>query len=425
MAGKRSIEDYFNLAEYDYKCLRNDSIKNDSIRNPVCCNDEQAEGIIRKELFEIIDKREKWEEGKKCTHEIKIAGKSEKCSFFSECNDNKSKSKPNYEMWKAWKKKKGPDPDDSGRGNAFVRSIYHILWGKRIGVEHGWGNFTTSYLKFQDSEKLLWGGDTINTLASYRVQIEMFRCEEGNKENVDKMCSRCHRLGNFVLVPAYFNAWRGFKLQDRMDLAFYVLSEMEDSIDQEKNVDDIFSMKALFYENQKGEDDTKKAEKWDAVKEKFSVWKKEYFIQYVNTFFLWDYVEKKEEKYVVKNLQYSEMEEEKSKYITADTIGTYIDNVNTYIERRSIFMTGMLMIALEFKEPDKETDKWKDWKVSSIYKLIMDEVFLKDKPYSGYEKVIEKIEETIENNKDKEFVNKISAEIQDILSKMCERMGIK
>lgn len=414
----RLIEDYLKLAEYDYKCLENDSIK-----NPYCWKDEHAREVLEK-LFKIIDKLKQ----EKCKREI--AGKSERedCSFYEKCNKSK------YEMWKAWKQKNGADPDDSSRGNAFARSIYYILWGKRIyagkekesGIhEHGWENFTTSYLKFQNSEKLLWGGDTLNTLASYRVQIEMFRCEEGNKERVDIMCRRCHQLGNFVLVPAYFNAWRGFKLQDRMDLAFYVLSEIEDSIDQEKSVDDIFSMKALFYENQKKETD----KKWNDVENDFTVWKKKDFNQYINIFFLWDYVEKKEgeEKYAVKNLQYSENEEKKSKYITADTIGTYIDNANTYIKRRSIFMAGMVMIALEFEDTEytgENKAQWEDWKVSGIYKLIVDKVFLGDTAYSGYGEVIGKIWETIDDKKIK-FRDEIKREIKHILKKMCEQMKIK
>lgn len=112
-------------------------------------------------------------------------------------------------------------------------------------------------------------------------------------------------------------------------------------------------------------------------------------------------MERREEKYIVKNLQYSESAKEHSEYIaadtrdkyTADTIGTYIDNANAYIERRGIFMAGMLRIAFEFEDTEYsgEYEKlWEKWKVSGIYKCIADRVLLQDKSYSGYGEVIEK-----------------------------------
>lgn len=55
--------------------------------------------------------------------------------------------------------------------------------------------------KVEKDKSLLWGADTMNTLKTYEVQIEKFRKE--NFDKVDIMCSRCHQLGNFVLVPVY------------------------------------------------------------------------------------------------------------------------------------------------------------------------------------------------------------------------------
>ena len=135
--------------------------------------------------------------------------------------------KSSFKIWKDWKIKRGMDPDDSdfNHPNKFMRVIYYVLWGKKIDVgkmlenekgeqvhiyENGWGRFSTSYVYNVDDKKYLWGGETINTIASYIEDAEK-KIEDVEKkdEELEKLfnslCERSHQVGNFELVPAYFN----------------------------------------------------------------------------------------------------------------------------------------------------------------------------------------------------------------------------
>ena len=84
--------------------------------------------------------------------------------------------------------------------------------------------------------------------------------------------------------------------------------------------------------------------------------------------------------------------------ITKENVGIYIKNAKAAISRRSIFMTAMLMLAVEFREEkvDGYQDRWPDWKVSNIYKKIVEEVFLANKVYKDSSSVIEKIKEILQ-----------------------------
>lgn len=388
--------------------------------------------------------------------------------FIKEINNMKDDIKKyDYPKWVAWKYgNKRDDPDDSKGDNPIIRAIYYLLWGKRIDLgnelnedgkkadengtgigvyEYGWGSFTTSVLFKNENKYMLWGGDTMNTIASYNVnkQIEILWKESGEKEEnrVDIMCGKCHQLGNFVLVPVYFNGWRGLKLQDRMDLSLYFLSEILNENDSKTFKEDGFSFEGQFQSKQRDSTKGNVQKKWNVVNKKILPWDKEEFNKYVNIFFLWDYVEppkEGEKKYVVKNLQYSENNKENSKYITADTIGIYIDNANAYIERRGIFMAAMLEIAVKYEnvkirindyEPEKE---WEEWKVSDIYKYIVKKVFLAVetdsdhneviKMYPGYDKVFGAIKEVIRGitKEDGETQNAI-LDILDNAQKLIEK----
>lgn len=108
---------------------------------------------------------------------------------------------------------------------------------------------------------------------------------------------------------------------------------------------------------------------------------------------MWDYVEPDEkEKYVVKNLQYSENKQGTSKYITANTISTYIDYANKYIDRRGIFMAAMLKIASMDKDIEytgKYKNLWQDWSVSGIYKYMIEKIFFISSKIRSHHQMIE------------------------------------
>lgn len=397
---ERSIEDYLKLAEVDFKNLENyfDSESN-------------MTDMLRMTLLDNIIERYKSENYIIYDYDRWFDWKYEKVES------------ENGEI--AYKQKRGIHLDDSDGKNPFVRGIYYALWGKRIGsgkefpndktesgigvYEYGWGNFRTSYVsllpKFsKDGKEILWGADTMNTIAFYKKEIEDFANIE--RESVDELCRKCHSLGNFVLVPAYYNRCRGGK--DQIDVALHKLYDGRITYE--------FSLR----KSNKGEGEDKS----EKANSKFQIWDKGVFVNYINLFFLWDYVEPEGKKYSVKNMKTGEIIDRVNQVkIDKENIGQYIANANAYIERRGIFMAGMLKIALEFEDTEysgKNKTQWKDWKVSGIYKQIVEQVFLNDKPYAGFEAVLTEIENVV-NSKD--FNEK--DRIKDVLGKICEKMDIK
>lgn len=339
--------------------------------------------------------------------------------FIDALNRNDVIEEYNYQKWFEWKyeikegetgiqiikQKGGVHLDDSDGSNPWIRAVYYVLWGKRINTgweldidgntvkigtgigvyKYGWGNFRTSYWGLlKDGENLLWGSDTMNTIASYRNAIENYKNKnDENEKKVDELCRKCHCLGNFVLVPAYFNQRRGGC--DQIDVALDELCEGKITI--------AFS----FKDNQRGT----AVKKLEVAHKKFNIWDKDYFTQYINMFFLWDYVKKKDEKtYYVKDMKSNGEPVTSNTNVNEGNVGKYIVNANAYIEKRSIFMAAMLKIAVEFKDDEimipKYKDNWGGWDVSAIYKYIVKEVFLQnDKTYSGYDKVFGEIKEVI------------------------------
>ena len=378
------IDDYFKMVEFDYKELK----KSD------------------------FDKTKNMEETLRYLYE-KTKGIEENVS-----------EKSAYEKWNDWKysSKKDIDPDDSNfnRPNKFMRVIYYILWGKRINegeqylnekgqkigiYENGWGNFRTSYI-YDGCNAYLWGGETINTIASYKGK--------DLEKLLNPLCERSHQVGNFVLVPAYFNQWKGTneKANDRMDRA----------LDELKNRTDGYNLYKGARNMLKSSKGVSKCEKCEKVREKFADFDKKDFNSYINVFFLWDYVivDKGNNEYKIKNMWVKGEEELKSDEDKKDTdvyIKNYIEKASSFIQRRNIFIAAMLYIAIELEEDKDNTDdkwkEWKEWKVSKAYKIIVQEVFQKnDKLFSSYEKVIEKIITVIKKSEIKEDEKK---EIQLIL----------
>lgn len=390
---KRDWESYKKLATFDFKCL--EELK-------------RKKKILRKIYWKYY-----------------TAAKLVK-QFIEALNRNDVIEEYNYQKWFEWKyeikkgetgiqiikQKEGAHLDDSDGGDPWIRAVYYVLWGKRIdtgleldkdgnkvdkngtgiGVyEYGWGNFRTSYLGlFKDEKKLLWGSDTMNTIAFYRDAIENYKNKnDENEKKVDELCRKCHYLGNFVLVPAYFNQRRGGC--DQIDVALYRLCEGKITVD--------FS----FRDSKCGS--VTKVDKLEVAYKKFNIWHKDCFTQYINMFFLWDYVKKNEKTYYVKDMKSNREPVTSNTNVNESNVGKYITNANAYIEKRSIFMAAMLEIAVEFKNVEVNVSdskmKWQDWDVSDIYKCIVEKVFLADKTYSDYDEVFGAIEKAINDIKKK------------------------
>ena len=92
-------------------------------------------------------------------------------------------------------------------------------------------------------------------------------------------------------------------------------------------------------------------------------------------------------------------------------------------------MTAMLRITLGINIDgtaetlqytyDGKYGKWADWKVSGIYKKLIEDVFMTDTVYSGgYNEVVKVIKDKIAGNPDEGFVN-------DILSWVATCMNLR
>lgn len=147
-----------------------------------------------------------------------------------------------------------------------------------------------------------------------------------NEEFVTDICKKAsgfeefvrdyHTLGNFVLVPEGFNKQRGMskKINDYWDLSLKYLKE---------------------YLQENGYSDNPEL----------------YFTKYINYFFLWDYVEKKNGEYEAKPIGMNNFSEKRD-------ILKFIEESTENIKRRGKFMTAMLNIQLEKNELYKNIQEY-------------------------------------------------------------------
>lgn len=385
---KRNTERYGNLAKVDFKCLEQNhskKLREEGIRNTL------------KILFDKIN-----------------------APIIDAPKDY-------YTFWKHWKEEKGPDLDDSGGKSPFMRVIYYILWGKRFDEDEDTKVFTSfsksyvfPFIKNSSAKvPLPLGGDTMNTIKYYQKQIENLKKQNGSE--VDELCKMAHRIGNFVLVPAYYNGQRGGL--DRFDIGLYKL-KAGGYYNFRKGLNRLWA-------RSKGIDEEEKEKRREVVNNRFEDWSVEDFERYINVFFLWDYVKPdSNKKYQIKSIKseilklLTKEEMEKGIEISAEEIGTYIRNATKYISKRSIFMAGMLMIAIEENEYEykgEHKDQWEDWKVSGAYKLIVDKVFLTDNTYENYTAVINKILEIVRKEiNDRELKEEIAVFFSKIIESETE-----
>lgn len=210
-----------------------------------------------------------------------------------------------------------------------------------------------------------------------------------------------HTVGNLVLVPAGYNGYRGTQpcIKDYFDLSLDNLVHVWDE---------------NHYLGETGEI------------------RRRNYIKYINTFFLWDYVDENYEPIPLCESHKKQMEtqhktgrlEAKGVLPIIEEIDDLCRNINDRIVRRSRFMIAMLRITmgvgLDGKDADLEytydgryRDEWADWKVSGVYKKIMEEVFLTEEKYrGGYEEVIEVIRKINTGNPDEKFVDSILNEME-------------
>lgn len=146
-----------------------------------------------------------------------------------------------------------------------------------------------------------------------------------------------HTIGNFVLVPAYFNQQRGASLR----------------ICGGEKINDFWDL-SLKYLHENG---------FGGIVPGDFTW-------YINYFFLWDYV------YVKNGEYYSKQISPRDKKDIKQCEDFFTETVRL-IKRRGIFMTAML--TLDPKD----------------YKTLQEKIFNSDRAYNGFGDVISEIEKTI------------------------------
>lgn len=142
-------------------------------------------------------------------------------------------------------------------------------------------------------EDVLWGGDCANSVQTQLNKV--LSKKSANKNYIQKIeelgfkefCGQHGCIGNFVLVPAYINCNRPGS--DNWQAALKkLMPNSECETDNKWNIVDnmINHSKGLF----KNVDTKVKAEA--QAKELYKPYEKKHFNKYINTMFLWDYVEK-------------------------------------------------------------------------------------------------------------------------------------
>lgn len=332
-----------------------------------------------------------------------------------------------------------------------MRAVYNILWGSKAleDYKNGWRKFRSTFIfdEDKDEKQLLMGGDWMNSLQTTinrcifldtGVKTTEKDCKEEYKKNNEKLiekfekynftsiCESSGYIGNFCLVPAYFNRWRSDEFWDI-------------SLSKLKNID-----ASKFRFEDKIQLNKSTTITGDEAKNRFRGFVVVDFTRYINTMFLWDYVDKE---YYPKSLlsenfydenykrlkekdshsEYMRKLEDKSevddqlvlKKIEVNEVEIFLNNAHWAIKRRSIFMAAMLKIAIEFDKgtysPCNIKQDWSGWEVSDIYKKIMDKVFLSDKCYSGYNDVFNKIKNAVPETQDNKEIREILKEAKDLI----------
>lgn len=244
----------------------------------------------------------------------------------------------NIALWLEYRNESSPwDCDGSGDKSKetcdLARNIYKVLWR--------WDSEEESRYKYTSySNNMLMGPDTMNSYFTVLTQIievldpngkiQYFKSiknkrwwsrldtsKEGflnlvanvqvNKEIwalLDDYAKLTHTIGNFVLVPEGFNVGRALKTDDYWDLSLQLMKS-------DKN------------------------------------WlKAETFKKYVNTFFLWDYVD---ENYNIRTF-FSEHSIQNKKLNTIEEVIGMLQVITNAIVRRGYFMVVMLKISNKYSE---------------------------------------------------------------------------
>ena len=280
------------------------------------------------------------------------------------------------------------DPDNSTGKCDFTKDIYSQLWGFKY--QYGCFGKIDSFPEV-DGKKILFGGDCLNSLQTSifsASKMDKVTClkkiaeneesflKEMNKSPIASMFSVSHAPGNFGLVPAYYNGFRGMN------------KEIKDYFPQ--------SLKYLMLNNfsttERLEAYTRNSKYKDGgAKDYFQDYSRDMFKKYINTMFLWDLIAYRNNHELVVDYSGKEVINTNSAYDEKD-LAKWACGAKRFIRRRGIFMAAMLYAS--FMPDDFETIK------KEIY--TDDDIIVDDK--YGYEAVFMLLEKKVKNDKIKKVL---------------------
>lgn len=226
------------------------------------------------------------------------------------------------------------DADNSLGTCSLMGEIYRKLWGATI--EHS--NFMTIDGFFDEDEKsVLFGGDVYNSLQT-STGLSKYECvrlyiKEPMKlkqrlSDMQEVMKVSHVLGNFGLVPAYYNAYRGTSktIRDYLDRSLFELrqkgfSYLEVLIDKNRSAEKKRDIEAFIRKK----------------KSKYRDFDVSDYIKYINLMFLWD------------------MHTDENQICDiSSSIHVWNKAISLFVKKRSIFMAMMLYFAYKYDDVYKK-----------------------------------------------------------------------
>jgi hypothetical protein len=310
----------------------------------------------------------------------------------------------------------------SGEGNIkLIYDVYSKLWG--------WEKCYKTFGNIEESQfKCLFGGETMNsvqtildaiakTIISSEKNKFLFDKKRGDYSKryfvrlyADKECKEellsvlnavkglseyveaYHTIGNFCLVPSYFNKCRGFNK---------TLKTLIKEFNKETSLEDYWDL-SLQYLKDKG---WKKGdfEEWnDDFDGNFNADGKNIkdYYRYINYFFLWDYVDAYGDAVMLLKREENNLEEKKE----------FLKKATRFIKRRGCFMVAMLRLQQELGES---------------YNELRNSVFSKDDSvYGSYEDVFKVIIDELDKLLSKTKKQNMRSKLKNLLSEAEEQIAL-
>lgn len=291
------------------------------------------------------------------------------------------------------------DPDNSSGRCKFTLQMYQMLWG--FVYEYSYFGSIAAFKDVKD-RKILWGGDCYNSLQNSIntfLKSNLYKCLKDitksmnslRGSDLEEVFSISHAPGNFGLVPAYFNAFRGnySNVHDYWPQSLFLLKNIEDYGFSSCNRLEQYA-RGQKYKDGKSQ-------------EYFVDFESGMFTKYCNVMFLWDLVKYKDDREIIidfGNHEISTLQDTCSK----PNLKTWAAGVVWFVKRRGYFIGAMLFSALYYPEDYS--------KISEA--IFIDKKMENDGKY-GYSAAIERILDLQINDNSKKIFLICEKMIKDIL----------